>query len=129
LSKKKKISKDETDSTQHELVKCDLEFPGLVKSLATLTNDELEAFMKSINKIQQMTWAQIYATSSKGAGKRGLNWEVLPGQKTMSGKSIASIRISKKIRARVTRKNEYMIFISLHPDHDSTYDEDGGEII
>lgn len=75
-----------------------------------------------------MTWDQIYKTSSK-FGKRGLNWEPIAGQKTASGKTIASIRISKGFRARVCRDGRFMRFISLHPDHDSAYEEDGGEDI
>ncbi len=73
-----------------------------------------------------MTWDQIYKTSSKTL-KRGLNWEIIENQVTKSGKKIASIRISKKFRARVCRDAQYMRFISLHPDHDSAYDEDGDE--
>jgi hypothetical protein len=74
-----------------------------------------------------MTWNQVYATSSKGKGKRGLNWEVLPRQKTAGGGTVASVRITAKFRARVTRDGEFMRFISLHPDHDSAYKAPGGE--
>ena len=42
-----------------------------------------------------MTWDQIYKTSSK-TQKRGLNWEIIENQVTLSGKKNASIRISKK---------------------------------
>lgn len=72
---------------------------------------------------------QIYATSSKGSGKRGISWEVLAHQKTASGGTIATIRVSDKFRARVTRHGAVMIFISLHPDHDSAYRAHGGEDI
>jgi len=113
-------------STQHELVICDLEFPRLKNELTELELDELEQVEKSIEKISQMTWAQIYKTSSK-TKKRGLNWESIQGQKTANGKTVASIRISGKFRARVCRDGQYMRFISLHPDHDSAYDEKGGE--
>jgi hypothetical protein len=104
-----------------------LEFPGFIDDLKDLENTDLDSLFKAVEKINQMTWAQILATSSKGAGKRGLNWEVLPDQKTASGKAIASIRITKKSRARVARDGVFMRFISLHPDHDSAYSEAGGE--
>lgn len=113
-------------STQHELVECDLEFPRLQKELEQLEIEQLEQVEESIKKISQMTWDQIYKTSSKSQ-KRGLNWEPIDGQQTASGKKIASIRISKKFRARVCRDGKFMRFISLHPDHDSAYDESGGE--
>lgn len=113
-------------STQHELVECDLEFPRVQKELADLELDQLEQVENSVEKIQKMTWDQIYKTSSK-TQKRGLNWEPIDGQETATGKKIASIRISGKFRARVCRDGNFMRFISLHPDHDSAYDESGGE--
>lgn len=113
-------------STQHEKIECDLEFPRILKELSELTSDELDQIEASIEKIGQMTWEQIYKTSSR-TQKRGLNWEPIAGQTTKSGKTIASIRISKKFRARVCRDGKFMRFISLHPDHDSAYDETGGE--
>ena len=94
-------------STQNELAQCDLEFPALQKQVSGLESAEFDA--------------QVYATSAKGKGKRGLNWEVLPNQKTASGGIIASIRITDKFRVRVTRDAVFMRFISLHPDNDSAY--------
>ena len=99
-------------STQHELVVCDLEFPRLGEELRNLELDQIEQVERAIEKIQQMTWDQIYKTSSK-TQKRGLNWEPIAGQKTASGKAIASI--SDKFRARVCRDGKFMRFISLHP--------------
>ena len=113
-------------STQHELVVCNLEFPRIQKELIELEEVQFEAVTRSIEKIEQMTWDQIYKTSSK-TQKRELNWESIEGQQTKSGKAIASIRISDKFRARVCRDRNLMRFISLHPDHDSAYDESGGE--
>lgn len=113
-------------STQHETVVCNLEFPRIQKELAELEDKQFDAVSRSIDKIEQMTWDQIYKTSSRSQ-KRGLNWEPIEGQKTRSGKTIASIRISDKFRARVCRDGKIMRFISLHPDHDGAYDESGGE--
>ena len=120
--------KSKTRSTQNELVECDLEFPPFRKALQDLEAVELDAVIGKVETINRMTWAQVYATASKGPGKRGLNWEVLD-QKTASGSVIASIRITGKFRARVTRDGVYMRFISLHPDHDSAYKAPGGENI
>jgi len=119
-------SRSKRSSAQHELVKCDLEFPRILKELSKLELNELEQVEETVKKINQMTWDQIYKTSSR-AQKRGLNWEPIAGQTTGSGKTIASIRISKKFRARVCRDGKFMRFISLHPDHDSAYKESGGE--
>ncbi|MBC7740846.1 MAG: hypothetical protein H7061_01520 [Bdellovibrionaceae bacterium] len=113
-------------SAQHQLVVCDLSFPRLQNELLELETIEFDQVEETVKKIEKMTWDQIYKTSSK-TQKRGLNWEIIEKQMTRSGKKIASIRISKKFRARVCRDGQQMRFISLHPDHDSAYEEGGGE--
>jgi thiamine biosynthesis protein ThiC len=115
-----------TVSTQHVPIECDLEFPRFLVELSALKSPELDQLEATLEKIKQMTWDQVYKTSSR-TQKRGLNWEPIESQVTQSGKTIASIRISKKFRARVCRDGKFMVFISLHPDHDSAYDESGGE--
>lgn len=115
-------------SAQHQLVICDLGFPRLQNELLNLEIAEFNQVEETVKKIEKMTWDQIYKTSSK-TQKRGINWEIIENQVTRLGKKIASIRISKKFRARVCRDNQLMRFISLHPDHDSTYDEPGEEDI
>jgi hypothetical protein len=113
-------------STQHELVVCNLEFPRIQRELLDLEDDQFESVNRTIEKIQKMTWDQVLKTASK-TQKRGINWEPIGGQTTKAGKIIASIRVSQKFRARVCRDGRLMRFISLHPDHDSTYREPGGE--
>lgn len=112
--------KKQSKSTQHELIECDLEYVLFQKQLKSLTQQEYDELDRCIDKIEGMTWQQLYQTSSRNQ-KRGLNWEPIQGQKTASGNIIASIRVTRKFRARVTRSGKYMKFISLHPDHDSAY--------
>lgn len=120
------MAKKSTTSNQHKNVEIDLEWPRVQTELQNLEAKELDQVEATIEKIKKLTWDQIYKTSSK-TQKRGLNWEPIEGQQTASGKTIASIRISGKSRARVCRDGNFMKFISIHPDHDSAYDEDGGE--
>ena len=122
-------AKPKSGSTQNELVQCDLEFPAFQKDLADLESRQIDAVLNKVETINRMTWNQVYATSSKGKDKRGLNWEVLPNQSTARGGTVASIRITEKLRIRVTRDGVFMRFISLHPDHDSAYRTQGGENI
>ncbi|MBI2606176.1 MAG: hypothetical protein HYW49_08870 [Deltaproteobacteria bacterium] len=122
----KRKNEAERVSTHHELVTVDLEYPRVQGELAELDLDQLLEVRACVEKIQKMTWAQILATSSKSE-KRGLNWEVISDQKTATGAVIASIRVSRKFRARVTRDGATLRFISFHPDHDSAYEEPGGE--
>jgi len=109
-----------TQSTQHLNVQVDIKFSGFLDDFTNLEKDEQKAVLKKITDIQKMTWQDIYNTSSKGSGKRGLNWEVLD-QRTDNGNTVASIRLNDKMRARVCRDGTWMRFISLHPDHDSAY--------
>ncbi len=123
----KQKNEPERGSTHHELVQVDLEFPRIQDDFAELELVQLTEVRACVEKIQKMTWAQVLATSSKSQ-KRGLNWEVLD-QRTATGSVVASIRVTDKFRARVTRDGVYMRFISLHPDHDSAYKESGDEDI
>jgi len=41
--------------------------------------------------------------------------------KTSKGNPIYSARITRPFGAVLAREGEYLRFISLHPDHDSTY--------
>ncbi len=122
------MAKKPIPSNQHKNVEVDLEWPRVQMELQDLEIKELDQIEATVDKIKKMTWDQVYKTSSK-TQKRGLNWEPIEGQKTASGKTIASIRVSGKFRARVCRDGNFMRFISFHPDHDSAYDEDGGEDI
>lgn len=125
---KRQSKKARQASTHHELVQVDLEYPRFQQELEDLEINHLLEIKNCIEKIQKMTWAQVLATSSKSE-KRGLNWEPISNQKTASGAVIASIRVTQKFRARVTREGVFIRFISLHPDHDSAYIEKGGENI
>lgn len=122
------MAKKSASANQHKNIEVDLEFPRAQKELQNLEIKELDQIEATIEKIKKMTWDQVYKTSSKSQ-KRGLNWEPIEGQQTAAGKTIASIRVSGKSRARVCRDGNFMKFISFHPDHDSAYDEDGGEDI
>lgn len=41
---------------------------------------ELSKFWDFNRRLHQMTWTQVYATGSKGAGKRGMAYTVIPRQ-------------------------------------------------
>ena len=129
VKKSSKAFSGKLGSTQNMPVLVDTDFPRFLDDLEKLTDKELDVVQATINEIEKMTWNDIYKTSSKTPGeKRGLNYESLE-QETVHGQRINSIRVTKKFRARVCRDGQYMRFISLHPDHDSVYEEAGGEKI
>ena len=128
MAKKPKPSAQaKSESTQNQSVLVDTDFPKFLDDLESITDKELDSVQATVDKIAKLTWNDIYKTSSKTAGdKRGLNFEPLD-QHTAQGQRIASIRVTGRFRARVCRDGRHMRFISLHPDHDSAYDESGGE--
>lgn len=107
-------------STQNAFVKVDVDFEEFQGQFFELVQSEQAEVFKAITKLQKMTWQDLWNTSTKGHGKRRSNYEPID-QQTAEGLKVATIRVSGSFRARVTRKNEWLIFISLHPDHDSAY--------
>ena len=116
------LRKSDKSSTQSSYIAVDVGFQGFKDDFSKLEVDEISDFFDAISRLQKMTWQQLWDTSTKKAGeKRGFNYEKIEGQTTPGGNPVHSIRITKKFRARVSRQDRWMRFISLHPDHDSTY--------
>ena len=95
-------------------MKLDLNFLSFQKELLALSKADLNIFIKSAKKISKMDIITIKQSS-------GLNLEKIKNIKTLSGKTLYSIRMSKSFRAVITIDGDYFRFISLHPDHDSAY--------
>ena len=86
-------------------------------SLRKLTKDCSTSRTKIKNilqKINKMDLRQVQQSS-------GLNLEKIKNLKTSNGKTLYSIRMSKSFRAVICIEDDFIRFISLHPDHDSAY--------
>ena len=92
----------------------DLNYTKFQDELLHLQKVEQSSFLKTCKKIRKMTWDMIYKD-------QGLKWEEIVSKTTKSGEKVFSIRFSQKYRAVVTRCDNYMVFLSIHVDHDSTY--------
>ena len=95
-------------------MKIDLNFPPFQQDLFSLDKTQLTAFVKSVKKINKMDLRQVQQSS-------GLNLEKVKNLKTSNGKTLYSIRMSKSFRAVICIEDDFIRFISLHPDHDSAY--------
>ena len=95
-------------------MKIDLNFPPFQQDLFSLDKTQLTAFVKSVKKINKMDLRQVQQSS-------GLNLEKIKNLKTLNGKTLYSIRMSKSFRAVICIEDDFIRFISLHPDHDSAY--------
>jgi hypothetical protein len=95
-------------------MKIDLNFPPFQQDLFSLDKTQLTAFIKSVKKINKMDLRQVQQSS-------GLNPEKIKNLKTSNGKTLYSIRMSKSFRAVICIEDDFIRFISLHPDHESAY--------
>ena len=97
------------------LVRLDLNNPVFQSNLLTLQKPERHAALDTLNKIRQMTWDQVYRDN-------GLKWEKISSVAPPSGvDAIYSLRITQARRATAYRDGEFMRFLTVAPDHDSTY--------
>jgi hypothetical protein len=91
--------------------KLDLNDPDFLKDWFSLEKSDQLALLKTLRKLVGFTWDQVYKDA-------GLNWELA---REAYGERFYSIRITQKCRALVRRNNDFVVFVSLHPDHDSAY--------
>jgi hypothetical protein len=95
-------------------VEIDLNDPDFQDSLFNLEKAELWALVKTLRKIAKLEWNDLYKDS-------GLKWEAIDSRVGERLERLYSIRITQKFRAVVQRRGEIMMFLELHPDHDSAY--------
>jgi hypothetical protein len=92
----------------------DLNRPRFQQDFLALEKAEVFAFVKTLRKLSQLEWQQVYQDS-------GLKWELVKSSEGPEGQKLYSLRVTQKCRALVERKGDAIVFISLHPDHDSAY--------
>ena len=97
------------------LVRLDLNNPVFQEHLFQLQKPDRHAAVDTLKKIRQLTWALLYQDN-------GLKWEKIVSVKPPSGiDAIYSLRITRSRRCTAFRDGDYMRFLTIAPDHDSTY--------
>jgi hypothetical protein len=97
------------------LVRLDLNNPVFQGNLLTLQKTERHAALDTLNKIRQLTWDQVYRDN-------GLKWEKISSVAPPAGvDAIYSLRLTQSRRATAYRDGEFIRFLTIGPDHDSTY--------
>ena len=79
-----------------------------------LQKQDLYALIRALRLLYKMDFTQLRQSP-------GFNLEQLENIKTRKGHPIYSIRITRSFRALLTIEEDYLRFISLHPNHDSAY--------
>ncbi len=97
------------------LVRLDLNNPVFQEHLFQLQKPDRHAVLDTLKKIRQLTWVQIYQDN-------GLKWEKIVSVKPPLGiDAIYSLRITRSRRCTAVRDGDYIRFLTIAPDHDSTY--------
>lgn len=92
----------------------DLNNPTFQANLFALQKPERHAALDTLNKIRQLSWAQVY-------GDNGLKWEMIISIRPPAGTdAIYSLRITQARRATAYRDGAYMRLLTVASDHDST---------
>ena len=87
----------------------DLNVPSFQKKLFELDASEIKKVFKTLQKLQMLTWSEVFRD-------HGLKWEQIKNEP-----GTFTIRLSKSYRAVVERESAYMLFQTLHLDHDGAY--------
>ncbi len=105
------MTKTEPDA----LVRLDINNPVFQENLLTLPKSERHSALDILNKLRQMTWNQVYRDN-------GVKWEKIVSIKPPTGiDAIYSLRITQARRATAYRDADFIRFLTIAPDHDSTY--------
>ena len=96
-------------------IRLDLNNPVFQENLFALQKPERNAALDTLRKIRQLTWDQLYRDS-------GLKWEKIVSVKPPPGvAAIYSLRVTHSRRCTAYRDGDFMRFLTVAPDHDSTY--------
>lgn len=102
-------------SPAHNRVRLELNNPEFQEVLFGLESAELKQVIASLRRLRELDWNTLYRHS-------GFHWEAIEHLKAPNGAKVYSLRLSQRIRALAFREGEFLRFLSLLPDHDSTYE-------
>ncbi len=95
-------------------IRLDLNESEFQQDLFALPKVQQASVLGTLRKLSHMSWEQVYQDS-------GLNWEAIHSRTGSHGERLYSFRIGRGFRAVARREGEWLLILSLHPDHDSAY--------
>lgn len=96
-------------------IRLDLNSPEFQDVFFRLEPDDLKHVVSALRRLRELEWPALYRHT-------GFRWEAIEHLKIGGGAKVYSLRLSQRIRAVGLRDGNFLRLISLHPDHDSTYD-------
>ncbi len=106
-------------SNPDQRVQLDLNSPAFLRSWFALEKDEKLRVLNALEKLNQLTWSQVYRDA-------GLKWEAITNSPVPLPRGISSVyslRITQARRAVACRDSQFMRLLWIAPDHDSTYQQ------
>lgn len=95
-------------------VKLDLNAPKFQEDLLELGQEDALALLATLRKIRKLSWNELYRD-------RGLRWETIHSHEGPKGERVYSLRVTRRMRALALRDGDFLVLLSVHPDHDSAY--------
>jgi len=96
-------------------VKLDINNDVFQENWLSLDKAERGRVTDTLRKLRRLTWAQLYRDP-------GLKWEKVVSIRPPPGiDSLYSLRITLARRATAYRDGVFLRFLTVEPDHDSTY--------
>ena len=97
-------------------IRLDLNSPEFQNVFFRLGPVELKQVVASLGRLRELEWNTLYRHT-------GYQWEHISNLKGPGDAKVYSLRLSQKIRAIGYRDGAFLRLVSLHPDHDSAYDQ------
>jgi len=96
-------------------LRLDLNSPEFQDVFFRLEAEDLKQVVASLRRLRDLDWNHLYRHT-------GFRWEAIEHLKAPNGAKVYSMRLSQHIRAVAFRDGDFLRMVSLHPDHDSTYE-------
>lgn len=96
-------------------VHLDLNSPEFQDVFFRLEPDQLKQVVSALGRLRELDWNALYRHT-------GFRWEAIEHVNAGRGGKVYSLRLSQRIRAVGVREGNFLRLVSLHPDHDSTYE-------
>ncbi len=104
-----------TSTDPNSKVLLDLNNLTFQENLFSLQKPERHSALDTLNKIRQLTWAQVYRDN-------GLKWEKIVSVRPHAGiDAVYSLHITQSRRATALREGQYMRLLTVALDHDRSY--------
>ena len=96
-------------------VRLDLNNPEFQDVFFRLEQEDLKQVVAALRRLRDLDWNSLYRHT-------GFRWEAIGYVNVGRGGKVYSLRLCQRIRAVGVREGNFLRLISLHPDHDSTYE-------